>query len=59
LGLLETFCGSYYEVVFGVFVQKFAEHQNLANLVARLQAKCTEIEKALVRCTGDEMMRLV
>lgn len=39
-------------------MQKFAAHQNLVNLVARLQAKCTVIEKALVRCGGGEM-RLV
>jgi len=36
-------------------MQKFAAHQNLVNLVARLQAKCTAIEKALVRCSGGEM----
>ena len=46
-------------VVLRVYVcclmQKFEKHQNLVNLIARLQAKCTVIEKALVRCNGGEM----
>jgi len=38
-----------------VFLQKFAQHQSLINLIARLQARCTVIEKALVCCNGGEM----
>jgi len=40
------------------FMQKFATYQNLVNLIARLQAKCTVIQTALVGRNGGEM-RLV